>query len=109
MGSRERKVGCDRHQGAHHGSARDVDWRFIDAVQPQVAVFQVGRNSFGHPSREALSAYAERGARIYRNDAHGAVTVYLTPWGVRVPTHRRHGPPGQLSVIEVERTDSRRT
>lgn len=93
----------------HHGSARDVDWRFIDAVQPQVAVFQVGRNSFGHPSREALSAYAERGARIYRNDAHGAVTVYLTPWGVRVHTHRRHGPPGQLSVIEVERTDSRRT
>lgn len=81
-------VGATVIKVPHHGSARDVDWRFIDAVQPEVAVFQVGRNSFGHPSREALSAYSARGARIYRNDVHGAVTVFLTPWGIRVRTHR---------------------
>src|SRR5690625_3173375 len=31
----------------HHGSRHDVDLRFIHAVAPDIAVIQVGRNSYG--------------------------------------------------------------
>lgn len=73
----------------HHGSRRDLELRFIDAVAPQVAVITVGRNHFGHPSPVVEQAYIDRGARLFRTDRHGAVFVRLTEHGIRVRTHRR--------------------
>lgn len=82
------EVAADVMKVPHHGAAGDVDRRFIDAVAPSVAVIQVGRNRYGHPADAAIRAYEERGARVYRTDVHGAVTVTLAPWGVWVRTHR---------------------
>jgi competence protein ComEC len=45
----------------HHGSKTSSTVAFLDAVQPDVAVFQAGyRNRFGHPANEVLSRYRER-------------------------------------------------
>lgn len=73
----------------HHGSERDLQLRFIDAVAPEVAVIQVGRNSYGQPSPRVIEAYEARGAAVFRTDVHGAVTVWLTPGGVRVEHFRK--------------------
>lgn len=87
-GAKNVELAADVIKVPHHGSGRDVDWRFIDAVSPAVAVIQVGRNAHGHPAAATLAAYTERGAQVLRTDYHGAVTVLLTPRGIRIKTYR---------------------
>ena len=50
----------------HHGSKTSSVAAFLDAVAPQVAVFQAGHlNRYGHPADEVTARYRERGiARI---------------------------------------------
>ena len=59
----------------HHGGRSSTGKEFLEAVNPQVAVIQVGRNSFGHPSQQVLERLEEQDVIIYRNDHHGAVSV----------------------------------
>ncbi|MDQ2734701.1 MAG: MBL fold metallo-hydrolase, partial [Pseudomonadota bacterium] len=54
----------------HHGSRTSSSVRFIEAVQPKIAVFQTGyRNRFGHPARDVVERYRERGAAIVASPA----------------------------------------
>ena len=58
----------------HHGSKTSSTELFLDAVQPDFAVIQVGeKNMYGHPALEALQRLTDAGAVIYRNDYMGAV------------------------------------
>jgi competence protein ComEC len=60
----------------HHGSATSSSPGFLAAVGPQEAVVSVGRrNRFGHPHPLTLGALASCGARVWRTDRDGAVTV----------------------------------
>ncbi len=62
----------------HHGSATSSSPAFLAAVAPQEAVVSVGRrNRFGHPHPRTLSALAAAGARVWRTDQDGAVTVTI--------------------------------
>jgi len=48
----------------------------LDAWRPQVALISCGReNPFGHPSPEVVSRLEAAGARIYRTDRDGEITV----------------------------------
>ncbi len=60
----------------HHGSAYGSSRQFIDAVAPRYAIVSVGRhNLFGHPAPSTLATLRRAGARVYRTDENGAVTV----------------------------------
>jgi len=60
----------------HHGSRTSSSPEFLAAVAPRQAVISVGcRNRFGHPSPVTLAALAAVGARVWRTDRDGAVTV----------------------------------
>jgi competence protein ComEC len=60
----------------HHGSRTSSGWRFVEAVDPAVAVVSAGAdNRFGHPAPEVLARYARRGTIVRRTDRCGAVTV----------------------------------
>lgn len=60
----------------HHGSAYGTTPEFLSAVQPQIAIISVGRhNVFGHPAPSTLANLRQYGARIYRTDENGAVTI----------------------------------
>ena len=66
------------YKAAHHGSGNGGDAdnpAWLRAVTPDVVVICVGPNNYGHPSTEALSAYAAAGAKVYRTDLDGLVTV----------------------------------
>ncbi len=42
-----------------------------------MVVIQVGENnSFGHPGKNVLEYFANEGIPVYRNDLHGAITVF---------------------------------
>ena len=58
---------------AHHGSKSSSSDEFLDAVKPSIAVIQVGKNNYGHPTPEVLDKLAERSVSVYRNDLNGAV------------------------------------
>ncbi|MBV8532048.1 MAG: DNA internalization-related competence protein ComEC/Rec2 [Candidatus Eremiobacteraeota bacterium] len=60
----------------HHGSAYGSSPEFIAAVAPRYAVISVGRhNLFGHPAPSTLATLQRFGARVYRTDENGAVTM----------------------------------
>ncbi|MGH7914615.1 MAG: DNA internalization-related competence protein ComEC/Rec2, partial [Candidatus Binataceae bacterium] len=60
----------------HHGSRTSSSAAFIAAVRPQVAVLSLGyRNRFGFPAAAVVDRYLEAGARVFRTDHSGAVSV----------------------------------
>ncbi len=60
----------------HHGSRTSSSSAFVAAVRPQVAVLSLGyRNPFGFPAPEVVERYIAVGARVFRTDRSGAVSV----------------------------------
>jgi competence protein ComEC len=59
----------------HHGSRFSSSAPFLAAVRPSVAVIEVGKNSYGHPTGVALSRLAGARAEIFRTDRDGTVMV----------------------------------
>ncbi|MEP6505940.1 MAG: DNA internalization-related competence protein ComEC/Rec2, partial [Betaproteobacteria bacterium] len=59
----------------HHGSRTSSTTAFLDAVQPRVAVIQVGyRSRYGHPAPDVVARYAARRIPVVRSDHCGAWT-----------------------------------
>lgn len=60
----------------HHGSGTSSTEPFLRAVQPAVALFQVGhRNRYRHPQHQVWARYGALGIRPLRTDTLGAVTL----------------------------------
>jgi competence protein ComEC len=60
----------------HHGSRTSSSEPFVRAVNPNVAVISVQRDSrFGHPHPVVVDRYTALGTHILRTDAHGAITI----------------------------------
>ena len=73
-----RALKADVLKVAHHGSRSSTTDRFLDAVQPRVAVISCGRrNLFGHPHQEVLGALGGRGIRTWRTDQRGSVDLQI--------------------------------
>ena len=69
----------------HHGSNSSSTEAFLDAVQPQHAVFTLGaHNHFGFPHREVTDRLKARQVTQWRVDRHGAVTVNIDADRVKV-------------------------
>lgn len=60
---------------AHHGSKYSSSLEFLKAVKPALAVIEVGKNSYGHPTAEAIGRLKEVGAKVMRTDQDGEVVV----------------------------------
>jgi competence protein ComEC len=61
---------------AHHGSRTATTDAFVNAVRPRVAVASAGAgNPYGHPARATMDRLAAAGARVYRTDRDGTVTI----------------------------------
>ena len=86
-------------KAAHHGSDNGFTWSFLQAARPRVVVISVGRNSYGHPRREALDAYAATARETFRTDLLGHLQVrgygdgsYVVVQGAQVASARTGGP-----------------
>ena len=64
---------------SHHGSKSSTGEGFLNRVSPGSAVIQVGRNYYGHPSREVLDRLEARDIPVFRTDHHGAIALRFGP------------------------------
>jgi competence protein ComEC len=72
----------------HHGSKANLDEDFFDGMNPSAVFITVGRNSYGHPTREVLEYWEERGVSVYRTDVEGTIRL-IVDRDARVMTHGR--------------------
>lgn len=61
---------------AHHGSKTATSNDFISAVNPDLAVIQVGNNNYGHPDEGVIGRLEKGGAKVLRNDHDGDIIIY---------------------------------
>ncbi|MDQ7980409.1 ComEC/Rec2 family competence protein [Paraburkholderia sp. SARCC-3016] len=60
----------------HHGSKTSSTEPFLDAIDPLIAIFQVGyRNRFHHPHPGVFARYLARHIELPRSDEDGAVRI----------------------------------
>jgi competence protein ComEC len=77
-------VRADVLKVAHHGSSFQEP-RFLDAVDPAVALVSVGlHNDYGHPNAALLARLASGGARVLRTDRSGDLAAVATDHGLAV-------------------------
>ncbi len=70
---------CDILKVGHHGSRFSSSDAFLDVVSPTYAVIQVGKNNYGHPTKETLDRLTAHGAIVLRNDLDGAIGFRFKP------------------------------
>lgn len=59
---------------AHHGS-KDQLAELAKLLSPELAIFSVGKNDYGHPTKSALDLMAASGAIILRTDLDGSIAI----------------------------------
>jgi competence protein ComEC len=58
----------------HHGSSTSTSDKFLETVNPRIAVFQVGAyNIYGHPDQKIVEKCQKNGIMVKRNDYNGGI------------------------------------
>jgi len=60
---------------SHHGSKDGTTNALLEVVKPEVAIISVGKNWYGHPSKEVLERLMAAGAEIWRTDERGDIKI----------------------------------
>ncbi|MHB9019411.1 MAG: ComEC/Rec2 family competence protein [Minisyncoccota bacterium] len=68
-------VGSDILKVSHHGSKYSSDLSFLEKVKPKISVVEVGKNSYGHPTQEALDRLSSVGSKIFNTYEQGIIKI----------------------------------
>lgn len=69
------KLKVDVLKVGHHGSKSSTSEKFLDKIEPKIAVISAGKNNrYGHPNREVMKHLHERNIKILRTDQYGAIS-----------------------------------
>lgn len=70
---------------AHHGSKYSSSEEFLERIDPKLAVISVGKNSWGHPTKEVLERLSQQAIKLLRTDLDGEIELVSDgkSWGVR--------------------------
>jgi competence protein ComEC len=73
----------------HHGSNTSTSTTFLNAVKPRYAVISVGKNSYGHPTKDVLNRLKAVKATVYRTDQKGTIVFTSNGSKLSVKTEKR--------------------
>jgi beta-lactamase superfamily II metal-dependent hydrolase len=63
-------------QVGHHGSRTSSTIEFLEAVQPEIAIYSAGRdNRYEHPHPEIVDRYEQMDITLYGTDQYGTIIV----------------------------------
>ncbi len=79
---------CQVLKISHHGSKTGTNGEILDSVEPKVAIIQVGKNSFGQPSKEVINLLESKGVKTYRNDSNGIIEISTNGKNLKVESQR---------------------
>lgn len=65
---------CEVLKISHHGSKTGTTREIVSKVSPKIAVIQVGKNNYGHPTKEVLDMLS--GVEVLRNDTMGDIILF---------------------------------
>jgi competence protein ComEC len=74
----------------HHGSKYSSSAEFLRAVNPRVAVIEVGtQNTYGHPAPQTLARLASSTrAEMFRTDQNGTVAVFTEDGKLKIESEK---------------------
>jgi len=73
---RNQNITVDVLDVAHHGSSSSTQQKFLDIIQPSIAVIHVGKdNTYNHPNLQVIGRLESIGARILRTDLEGDIII----------------------------------
>lgn len=82
-------LSCTVLKVGHHGSRYASIYPFLREAMPEYAVISVGNdNEYGHPTDDTLSRLRDCGAKVYRTDMQGTITMTSDGTEVTVLTER---------------------
>lgn len=69
----------------HHGSKYSTSDDLLKESSPELAIISVGKNSFGHPTKEVLEKLGELGINVLRTDQEGEIEIISdgTSWAIK--------------------------
>lgn len=73
----------------HHGSKHSTCDEFLLKVDPLIAVIQVGKNSYGHPSDDVLTRLSNFGIKVLRNDINGDIKISTDGNNYKIITNKK--------------------
>lgn len=73
----------------HHGAKTSTSTAFLNVVKPKYAVISVGKNSYGHPTKDVLNRLKAVKAIVYRTDQKGTIIFISNGSTLSVKTERR--------------------
>lgn len=74
---------------AHHGSRHSTYDDFVTKVNPLMAVIQVGKNSYGHPTNDVLTRLSNFGIKVLRNDINGDIKISTDGNNYKIITNKK--------------------
>lgn len=79
----DKDIKADVLKVGHHGSSYSSTEAFLNKVNPQYAIIQVGKdNKYNHPTKTTIDKLKEKNIKIYRTDDNG--TIKLTSDGTNI-------------------------
>ncbi|GAB4074141.1 MBL fold metallo-hydrolase [Barrientosiimonas marina] len=94
---------ADILQLGHHGSNTSSTSAFIEAVDPDTAIYSAGAdNQYGHPHAEVVNRIQDAGIDLYGTDVHGTITVTTDGTSYDISTEKE-------GTIRAESTGSAET
>jgi len=74
---------------AHHSSKYSTSEDFLQKTSPLVSVIQVGKNSYGHPTKEVLTRLDNFGIKVLRNDINGDIKIVSDGINYKIITSKK--------------------
>ncbi len=71
---------------SHHGSRFSSSKKFLEEASPKISVIGVGRNFYGHPTRQVLDRLARIGSQVFRTDKNGIVKLAIDGENINIFT-----------------------
>ena len=62
----------------HHGSKYSSGDLFLKKTNPKISVIEVGKNTYGHPTKNVLNRLTNIGSQIFRTDQDGTVKLSVS-------------------------------
>ncbi|MDF2841029.1 MAG: internalization-related competence protein ComEC/Rec2, partial [Clostridia bacterium] len=84
----QKDIQCDVLKIAHHGSPYSSMEGFVELTDPELSIISVGKNNYGHPSKEVIGRLEKAGSLVYRTDAQGAVMLSTEGKKIKIKTVR---------------------